>query len=125
MKRKNHSFSLKVDFVVIGFLSLATQCAQASAEQERVYLLQLLHQIDAMQSTVSAAAKEQSQDARIQFHYTAYRDKSGRLHNGVSEDLQLIRSGIEEQLDHASVEPKMILPINGDYNDQDKSENVK
>ena len=50
------------------------QSAMASPEQERVYLLQLIHQIDAMKPTLLAAQQEQSKTARVQFHYTSYQD---------------------------------------------------
>jgi hypothetical protein len=70
--------------LTVGFLSSAL----ASPEQERVYLLQLLHQMDAMKSTLLAAQQEQSPADRVQFHYTAYRDVEGQKHHGVLEDLQ-------------------------------------
>lgn len=94
-----------------GFLSSAL----ASPEQERVYLLQLLHQMDAMQSTLRAAQQEQSPADRVQFHYTIYRDIEGQKHNGILEDLQLIRAGIEEKLSGNNLQPRMIEPIEGDY----------
>ena len=71
----------------------------ASPEQERVYLLQLIHQIDAMKPTLLAAQQEQSKTARVQFHYTSYQDAQGQQHNGVWEDLQEIRAGIEEKIE--------------------------
>lgn len=100
-----------------GVASILAQSATASPEQERVYLLQLLHQINAMQPTLIAAQKAQSQTARVQFHYTVYVDAEGKRHNGLSEDLQLIRTGIQEQLDHAPREPRAMEPISGDYRD--------
>jgi RAQPRD family integrative conjugative element protein len=100
-------------FSLLALLSIPV--AMASPEQERVYVLQLLHQIDALELTLSAAQKEQSPDARIQFHYTAYRDSNGELHNGVLEDLQLIRRGVEEHLSESPEEPRLMLPIQGDY----------
>jgi RAQPRD family integrative conjugative element protein len=94
-----------------GFLSSAL----ASPEQERVYLLQLLHQMDAMQSTLRAAQQAQSPADRVQFHYTAYRDVKGQKHHGILEDLQLIRAGIDEKLSGNNLQPRVIEPIEGDY----------
>lgn len=97
--------------LTVGFLSSAL----ASPEQERMYLLQLLHQMDAMQSTLRAAQQAQSPADRVQFHYTAYRDAEGQKHHGILEDLQLIRAGIEEKLSGNDLQPRMIEPIEGDY----------
>lgn len=100
-----------VGLLAAGFLSSAL----ASPEQERVYLLQVLHQMDAMQSTLRAAEREQSPADRIQFHYTAYRDLNGQKHNGILEDLKLIRAGIDEKLSGNDAQPRMIEPIEADY----------
>ncbi len=101
---------------LIGLLTLLSiSVAMASPEQERVYTLQLLHQIDAIELTVLAAQKEQPFDARLQFHYTAFRDQEGELHNGVLEDLRLIRAGIAEHLSEKVAEPRRVVPLQGDY----------
>lgn len=110
---------------LIGLLmGLSLQTVMASPEQERVYVLQLLHQIDALEFTVLAAQKQQSPDARLQFHYTAYRDQERKLHNGVLEDLKLIRTGIAAHLSEYPEEPRRVVPIQGDYltdhNDQEQ-----
>jgi RAQPRD family integrative conjugative element protein len=100
-----------ISLFAAGFLSSAL----ASPEQERVYLLQVLHQMDAMQSTLRAAQQAQSPADRVQFHYTAYPDAAGHTHHGVLEDLQLIRAGIEEKLSSNALQPRAIEPIEGDY----------
>ena len=105
-------------FLVFGMIQSAT----ASPEQERVYLLQLIHQMDAMKPTLLAAQREQSKTARIQFHYTAYQDVHGQWHPGVWEDLQSIRSGIKEKLENSPVEVRTIEPIQGDYMDSVQQE---
>jgi RAQPRD family integrative conjugative element protein len=105
-------------FLVLGIIQSAT----ASPEQERIYLLQLIHQIDSMKPTVLAAQREQSKTARIQFHYTAYRDVHGQWHPGVWEDLQSIRSGIEEKLEHSPAEGRTPEPVQGDYMDSIQQE---
>lgn len=106
-------------FCLFGIISSAI----ASPEQERVYLLQLIHQIDAMKPTLLAAQQEQSKTARVQFHYTAYRDITGQCHPGVWEDLQAIRAGIEEKLQKGSpAEVRTIEPVQGDYMDSRQHE---
>ena len=114
--RTKKTRKMKISVWIINLLIvLSMQAVMASPEQERVYVLQLLHQIDDLELTVLAAQKEQSPNARIQFHYTAYRDQEGKLHNGVLEDLRFIRAGIEEQLSGPGVEPRIVMPIQGDY----------
>ncbi len=100
------------------------QSAMASPEQERVYLLQLIHQIDAMKPTLLAAQQEQSKTARIQFHYMSYHDAQGQQHNGVWEDLQAIRAGIEEKIKNNPIEPRTPEVINGDYRDKMNQESA-
>jgi RAQPRD family integrative conjugative element protein len=100
-------------FSVLGIIQSAT----ASPEQERVYLLQLIHQMDAMKPTLLAAQQEQSKTARVQFHYTAYRDAQGQQHPGLWEDLQKIRAGVEEKLEHSPRELRTPEPVQGDYLD--------
>ena len=94
------------------------QSAIASPEQERVYLLQLIHQIDAMKPTLLAAQQEQSKTARVQFHYRSYHDAQGQQHNGIWEDLQAIRAGIEEKIKNNVSEPRIPEVISGDYMDK-------
>lgn len=106
--------SLTATFLLL--LGIA-QMAIASPEQERVYLLQLVHQIDVMKPTLLAAEREQSKTLRIQFHYTAYRDAQGQWRPGVWEDLQKIRAGIEEKLENAPVDARTLEPVQGDYRD--------
>jgi RAQPRD family integrative conjugative element protein len=83
--------------------------------KEKMYLTQILNQIDAMQPLIIAAEKSQPSNTRIKFHYIRYRDSHGNLHNGLLEDIQAIKSGITQKLNDTSVEPRIITPIKGDY----------
>lgn len=125
MNNKKNIFLKHSLWLIGGLSSVLAQSALAFPEQERVYLLQLLHQINAVQLTVLAAQKECSPDARVQFHYTAYQDAKGQSHNGLSEDLILIQSGIEEKLNSVTIEPRTIQPISGDYLEDRHSQEEK
>ena len=105
----------KKRWILFFFIFGIIQSAIASPEQERVYLLQLIRQIDAMKPTLLAAQREQSKTARMQFHYTAYHDITGQYHPGVWDDLQTIRAGIEEKLEKSPAEVRTIEPVQGDY----------
>ncbi|HVV68002.1 MAG TPA: RAQPRD family integrative conjugative element protein [Gammaproteobacteria bacterium] len=87
-------------------------------DQERSYLVQLVNQLDAMTPLVLAAEREQPQNVRMQFHYTAWRDSKGQLHNGLLEDIKTIKAGIRQKLDQTPVEPRALDAIRGDYLDK-------
>jgi RAQPRD family integrative conjugative element protein len=86
-----------------------------SREQERIYLVQLDNQINAMLPIIRAAEKAQPKNQRVSFHYTAWRDAQGNLHPGLREDVQAIKKGVEEKLNAVSIEPRIVTPIRGDY----------
>lgn len=87
----------------------------ASSEQERIYLVQLINQLDAMIPTILAAERKQPKNLRVQFHYTAWQDNKGQWHNGLLEDVKTIRTGIYEKLHSVTPEPRVISSINKDY----------
>lgn len=88
---------------------------EADTEQENMYLTQILNALNSIQPLILAAEREQPQNTRTEFHYTQYQDQQGEWHNGLLEDIKTIQSGIKEQLNSASVEPRTITPLNGDY----------
>jgi RAQPRD family integrative conjugative element protein len=100
-----------------------TTCSSfASLEQERVYLVQLMHQLDAMVPTILAAKQAQPQNLRVQFHYTAWRDNKGQFHPGLLEEVQAIQQGIREKLEDTPAEPRAVPALVEDYLDKDKPE---
>lgn len=92
----------------------------AGDKQERMYLIQLINQIEAMKPLVIAAENEQVKNLRIQFHYTSYQDNSGKLHSGLLDDINEIEKGIREKLSQTSTEPHRFSEIKGDYLDNTK-----
>lgn len=106
-------------------LCCITGSSLASPEQEHIYLVHLMNQLDAMTPTILAAEREQPQNLRLQFHYTAWRDGKGQRHNGLLEDVKAIEEGIREKLREITIEPRTINPILGDYLDKNNSESVK
>ncbi len=108
----------QISKILIFTLCCAVSSAFASPEQERSYLVQLLNQLNAMTPLILAAEREQPKNLRIQFHYTAWHDAKGQLHNGLLEDVQAIKAGIRQKLDHTTVEPRALNVIRGDYLDK-------
>jgi RAQPRD family integrative conjugative element protein len=89
--------------------------AIASEANERIYLLQMMNQLEAMKPLLIAAAKEQNKNSRLQFHYMAYRDFNGKLQNGLLEDINEIKNGIQDKLNDSGNEPRHFQAIKGDY----------
>ncbi|MEO8402578.1 MAG: RAQPRD family integrative conjugative element protein [Gammaproteobacteria bacterium] len=112
MKKKAILLSL-----LITLLSLS---ANATEEQERIYLTQMLNQLNALKPLIVSAAREQPRDNRTQFHYTHFRDANGKTQNGLLEDINEIEKGILEKLDHTPSAPHSIQPIKGDFIDHNK-----
>lgn len=92
----------------------------ASESLEKIYLVQMINQLEALKPLIMAAKKQQPNNLRIKFHYTSYRDASNKLHNGLLEDINEIEKGIKAKLNQTSNEPRRFLPIKGDYVNSEK-----
>jgi len=97
-------------------LIFSSICFANNNASEKIYLTQILNQLNTMQPLILAAKQEQPPNTRVQFHYTRYKDAKGQWHNGVLEDVQAIKSGIAEKLNDTSIEPRVFAPVRGDYN---------
>ena len=87
----------------------------ASDEQERIYLTQVLNQLNAIKPLLVSAAREQPTSNRVTFHYTKFRHSDGKISNGIIEDINEIENGIREKLHYSSRSPHTFKPIKGDY----------
>jgi RAQPRD family integrative conjugative element protein len=101
--------------VLIILMSLFSVSAIASDTQQKVYLVQIINQLDSIKPLIIAAAKEQDKSSRVQFHYVAYLDYTGKVHNGLLEDINEIKSGIQDKLNQTGSEPHHFQAIKGDY----------
>lgn len=106
---------IKIVLIITIILSLVTTLATANNTKERMYLTQMINQLDSLKPLIVAASKEQDLTARTQFHYYGYRDSNGILHNGLFEDINEIKKGIQEKLSQNSIEPRNFQKIKGDY----------
>ncbi len=87
----------------------------ADEAHEKLYLTQIINQLDAVKPLITAANHEQDKNLRITFHYTAYRDANGTFHHGLLEDINEIQKGIQEKLNQTTHEPRHFKEIKGDY----------
>ncbi len=106
-------------------LSDITEKQLTREKQERQYLMQLVHQLDAMLPIIAAAQKIQSKHQRMMFHYTAWKDQAGKPHAGLLEDVHAMKQGILDQLNAISIEPRSMQAIQGDYADHANSADIK
>jgi RAQPRD family integrative conjugative element protein len=113
---------LSIMLAVAFSMGLISTNVMASESHEKMYLIQMMNQLDALKPLVVSASKEQDRNARIKFHYTTYRDSNGKIHNGLLEDINELRKGIQEKLTQPISEPRYFQSIKGDYLDM---KNVK
>lgn len=116
MKKKMKKIKKRIIFGLL-FMSLlfnSSVSVYADPETERVYLTEIRHQLDALQPLLQAAEIAQNKTARVRLHYTAYRDRQGKIHTGLREQLADIKIQLDQALDHASPEPAPLPPIKDD-----------
>lgn len=100
-------------------LSLFSLQSIANDAKEKIYLIQIINQLEATKQLIIAANNEQIKYTRIKFHYTFYDDANGVRHNGLLEDIQAVQQGIQEKLNQTSIEPRHFEAIKGDYLDHE------
>lgn len=105
---------LSLIMILVCVLSMRVMASEAS---EKMYLLQMINQLEAVKPLIIAAQNAQIKDARILFHYTSYHDAEGIKHNGLLEDINEIKKGIQEKLNQTAPEPRHFQAIKGDYLD--------
>jgi RAQPRD family integrative conjugative element protein len=78
--------------------------ARAYAEGEREQLARVIHELRAVEPLLRAAQSQADPDARVRFRYDWLR-----------QDLERVRSGIEEHIHAPRAEPRSFPPLRGDY----------
>jgi RAQPRD family integrative conjugative element protein len=78
--------------------------AMAHPDAEREALARLIHEIEALEPVIATAESQASPDARIRFRYDWLR-----------QDLERVRTGIQEHIDAPRNEPRTVPPLRGDY----------
>gem|GEM_PF-231420 len=90
---------------IAGAVSLFCVCpASANADAEREALARLTHELEALAPLIATAESQASPDTRIRFRYDWLR-----------QDLERIRTGIQEHIDAPRNEPRTFPPLRGDY----------
>jgi len=87
----------------LGCLLIATS-ALADTDAEHAALARVAHELETLDSVVRSAESQADPDARICFRYDWLR-----------EDLERVRSGIQDHLDAPRAEPRSFPLLRGDY----------
>jgi RAQPRD family integrative conjugative element protein len=108
---------IKISLIITVFTCFFSLQALANDAKEKIYLIQMSNQLNALKPLIIAANKEQENDVRVRFHYMSYRDSNGNVHNGLFEDITEIQHGIQDKLNQSISEPHYFKTIKGDYLD--------
>ena len=100
------SLSIRLGFLVLAALSAAGSIGLAIAanDEEKAGLVQLVHELDALEPVISEAQNKALVDTRIRFNYGWLRS-----------DLNYVKSGIQEYLASPGNEPRKYPPLRGGY----------
>ena len=92
--------------LLLGLLATAlpVQFAVADADGERTVLARIIHELQVIEPLIKEAASQANPDARIRFQY-----------DGLRQDLDRIRLGIQAHIDTPRTEPRTFPPLRGDY----------
>lgn len=85
-------------------LGLASPLAHADADAERESLARIIHELELLEPLIDEAKDAANPDARIRFRY-----------DWLKKDLESIRRGILEHIDAPRAEPRVPVPLRGDY----------
>ncbi len=102
---------LSIFFLAAGLL----QTASASNDLLNEQLARIINQLNAIKPIIKEAERYQSQNAPIKLHLKAFKGADNKMHNGVSEDVELIKQGLIAYLNKPLIAPKKVSPIEGDF----------
>jgi RAQPRD family integrative conjugative element protein len=86
------------------FLILSAAPVYADTDLENAALARIVNVLNSVSPLIDEAERQQDKTARVQFQYQALR-----------ADINKIKTGIEQKLQTTSIEPRVVLPIQGDY----------
>lgn len=100
--------------VVLPILVLNIQ-AQASTELMDQTMVRMINQLDALFPLIDQASRQQDTTARVQFHFDRWVDANGKKHDGLRQSILEIRKALVSEINHTSLTPRKIEPINDDF----------
>ena len=110
--------------LLLGVLSMS-QGAMATDELFREQLLRIINQLNAIKPVIREAQRYQVQNAPVKLHLKAFEGADNKTHNGVDEDIELIKKGLIAYLNRPVIAPKKVSPIAGDFIETPKKESFE
>lgn len=99
-------------FLLTAGLSQSVMASQALLNEQ---LVRIINQLNAIKPIIKEAERYQSQGAPVKLHLTAFKGSDNQIHNGVLEDIELIKQGLIAYINRPAVAPKKVSPIEGDF----------
>lgn len=90
--------------LLIGVWMTVIVSAQANPAQEKADLARIDQVLSSLNSLINDAQNNQAKNTRIQFCFQCLR-----------RDLNEIRQGIRQEIHGVSIEPRAVIPLQGDY----------
>ena len=95
---------IKPCLISAGILLLASNISFANTDQMNATLARINMILSQVNPLITAAQKEQDPNARIKFQFDTLRS-----------DINKIQSGLAEQINLVSIQPRKVSPLLGDY----------
>jgi len=100
----------------LGLMSIPAASFADNAQMNQT-LVQILAQLNAVLPLIDTAQRQQDKNTAVQFHFDAWTDPNGVVHQGLRQDITAIRKGIIDQINQAPLEPRTVQPLNQDFVD--------
>lgn len=97
-------FTKKIILGVSCLLLLINNISFADNDQMNATLARINMILSQINPLINSAQKEQDPNARVKFQF-----------NTLRSDISKIQSGIAEQINLVSIQPRNVMPISGDY----------
>lgn len=102
---------LSIFFLIAG----GSQTGMASQELLNEQLVRIINQLNAIKPIIKEAERYQPENAPVGLHLKAFKGADNQMHNGVFEDVELIKQGLIAYLNKPLIAPKKVSPIEGDF----------
>ncbi len=85
-------------------LLMVTQMSFANTDQMNATLARINMILTQVNPLINAAQKEQDPNARVKFQFDRLRADIGKIQTGIAEEINLV-----------SIQPRQVAPLSGDY----------
>ncbi|MBA2656842.1 MAG: hypothetical protein H0U70_07620 [Tatlockia sp.] len=89
--------------------------SHASEENLNQTLVRVINQINSIMPLLDEAQTQIEPNSRIQLHIDSFEGSDTTKHNGLRDDLLLIRNALIDYINKPAIEPKTIKPLALDF----------